>query len=379
MYAPWVHDDNFLQGVQTLLEAEGLGATACGCGDDEHGQNNLTPQLPQLPQFQYTRLEQLQTQAVDSIARVFDNVPLWLPSLSPPHLVSPARATPLRPTCAASGRVNQVTAGAVMVFYTATPALNLDVLMETGTAETFTFIETMYRLHQRYRLSKFIVLVPTNAIRQGTLKSLQTTAAFFISEYNNQKITVFDYSERTVAVGFVNAPRVGISVLVATFGSFNKQKNVINKRGVEAPTFLARPKATWKRWPPCARCFIDVSHRAEGEKTQEYLPKFNPLLTIWFGATFKNKEYKNLVYALDSAGVSQTLMKGITVDTVGAGQAAMHALVLNRVSGYRPAPAWRTWPTNGPDGKAASVELAKGDNLGEKRRWATCAAMWWRR
>lgn len=157
------------------------------------------------PQFQYTRLEH-QTQAVDSIARVFENVtfvaatashanPTWVPARAGDTIEANLRSI-------RAG--NQVTAGTVTVPYTATPALNLDVLMETGTGKTFTFIETMHRLHQRYKLSKFIVLVPTNAIRQGTLKSLQTTAAFFAREYNNQKINVFDYSERTVA-GFVNA------------------------------------------------------------------------------------------------------------------------------------------------------------------------------
>ena len=326
----------------------------------------LTPRLPQLPQFQYTRLEH-QTQAVDSIARVFDNVPFVAATASHANPTwVPARAGDTIEANLRSIRAgNQVTAGAVMVPYTATPALNLDVLMETGTGKTFTFIETMHRLHQRYRLSKFIVLVPTNAIRQGTLKSLQTTAAFFAREYNNQKINVFDYSERTVA-GFVNAANAGISVLVATFGSFNKQKNVINKRGVEANLF-GQAKSYMEGLAALRPVLIiDEPHRAEGEKTQEYLPKFNPLLTIRFGATFKNKEYKNLVYALDSVqAFRKRLVKGITVDTVGAGQAAMHALVLNRVSGTASARVAHL-AYQRPDGKAASVELAKGDNLGEK-------------
>jgi type III restriction enzyme len=318
------------------------------------------------PQFQYTRLEH-QTQAVDSLARVFENV----------HFVPPA-ASHANPTWvpARVGEIievnlrriradNSVTAGTVAAPFTATPALNLDVLMETGTGKTFTFIETMHRLHQQYKLSKFIVLVPSNAIRQGTLKSLQTTAAFFAREYNNQKINVFDYSERTVA-GFVNAANAGISVLVATFNSFNKQKNVINKRGVEANLF-GQAKSYMEGLAALRPVLIiDEPHRAEGEKTQEYLPKFNPLLTIRFGATFKDKEYKNLVYTLDSVqAFRKRLVKGITVDTVGAGQAALHTLELHSVSGT----------TNNrvahlgyqkPDGKTGSVELVKGDNLGEK-------------
>ena len=119
---------------------------------------------------------------------------------------------------------------------TATPALQLDVLMETGTGKTFTFIETVHRLHRKFGLSKFIVLVPSNAIRQGTLKSLQSTAAFFAREYENQKINVVNYSDKTVS-GFIHAPNRGISVMVATYQSFAGDKRLIHKRGVEANLF----------------------------------------------------------------------------------------------------------------------------------------------
>lgn len=318
------------------------------------------------PQFQYTRLEH-QTQAVDSIARVFENVSFLAPTASHANPTwVPARAgDTIEANLRRIRADNQVSAGTVAAPYSATPALNLDVLMETGTGKTFTFIETMHRLHQQYRLSKFIVLVPSNAIRQGTLKSLQTTAAFFAREYNNQKINVFDYSERTVA-GFVNAANAGISVLVATFQSFVGDTKVINKRGVEANLF-GHAKSFMEGLAALRPVLlIDEPHRFEGKKTQEYLPKFHPLLTIRFGATFKDKEYKNLVYTLDSVqAFRKRLVKGITVDTVGAGQAALHTLVLQSVSGTASSRVAHL-AYQRPDGKTASVLLAKGDNLGEK-------------
>jgi hypothetical protein len=118
---------------------------------------------------------------------------------------------------------------------------------------------------------------------------------------------------------------------------------------------------------------FDAKKLTETEKGLESisarLRKLDPVtrsIAESFGATFKNKEYKNLVYALDSVqAFRKRLVKGITVDTVGAGQAAMHALVLNRVSGTTSARVAHL-AYQRPDGKAASVELAKGDNLGDK-------------
>lgn len=210
---------------------------------------------------------------------------------------------------------NHVSAGAII---TATDAaLNLDVLMETGTGKTFTFIETMYKLHKDKGLAKFIILVPSNPIRQGTLKSLASTAAFFAKEYKNQKINVFNYSPRTVDA-FIHNANAGISVLVATYQSFNKDKNTINKRGVEANLF-SRAKSYMEALAAIRPVIIiDEPHRFVGEQTVKYLTKFNPLLTIRFGATFKNDEYQNLVYTLDSVDAfNQKLVKSITVDEAG--------------------------------------------------------------
>ena len=171
-------------------------------------------------QFQYTRLA-YQAQAVQSVVEVFDQVRFVAPAdvhANPTYVPHEAQAQ-LRANIARIRQSNQVTADAVAVAAGPTPALSLDVLMETGTGKTFTMIETMHRLHQRHRLSKFIVLVPSNAIRQGMLKSLQTTAAFFAREYNNQKISVVNYSDKSVK-GFIYAANRSLTVMVATYQSF---------------------------------------------------------------------------------------------------------------------------------------------------------------
>lgn len=316
------------------------------------------------PQFQYVRLA-YQAQAVRSVEQVFDDVRFIAPQgvHANPTYVPREAAQALRANIERVRAENDVVAGQVVVPATATPALQIDVLMETGTGKTFTFIETIHRLHQKFGLSKFIVLVPSNAIRQGTLRTLQTTAAFFAREYDNQKISVVNYSDKTVS-GFIHAANRGISVMVATYQSFAGDSKLIHKRGVEANLF-GHAKSYMEALAAIRPVLIiDEPHRFEGKQTQEYLTRFNPLLTLRFGATFKRDEFTNLVYTLDSLeAFRQRLVKGITVDTVGTGVDMAETLTLLQVSGtakerealvrYQKA-----------DGKAATVALRAKDNLG---------------
>ena len=318
------------------------------------------------PQFQYTRLA-YQAEAVRSVEQVFDDVRFVAardvhgnPTFAPYEAAATLRANIERVR-----EANQVVAGAVSVPTTATPALQLDVLMETGTGKTFTFIETIHRLHRKFGLSKFIVLVPSNAIRQGTLRSLQTTAAFFAREYDNQKIAVVNYSDKTVG-GFIHAPNRGISVLVATYQSFAGDSKLIHKRGVDANLF-GHAKSYMEALAAIRPVLvIDEPHRFEGKQTQEYLTRFNPLLTLRFGATYKRDEFTNLVYTLDSLeAFRQRLVKGITVDTVGTGADMAETLTLLQVTGTaREREALLRYQK--ADGKAATVGLRAKSNLGEQ-------------
>lgn len=316
------------------------------------------------PQFQYTRLAH-QALAVRAISEVFADVRFDEPvdvQANPTFSQARVHAT-LQANIVRVRAAHGVTTGPVQVATTLTPALNLDVLMETGTGKTFTFIETIHKLHQQHRLSKFIVLVPSNAIRQGTLKSLQTTAAFFAREYDNQKIHVVNYSDKTVR-SFIQGANRGLWVMVSTYQSFAGDSRLINKRGVEANLF-GQAKSYMEALAHIRPVLIiDEPHRFEGKVVQEYLTKFNPLLTIRFGATFKKDEYRNLIYTLDSVeAFRQRLVKGITVDTVGTGYDAAQVLCLHEVTGSAKERTARVGYQT-LMGKAASVLLKAKDNLG---------------
>jgi type III restriction enzyme len=322
-------------------------------------------------QFQYTTLAH-QTAAVQAIADVFADV-RFVPPINVhanPTLPVSAVADTIQANIKALRERLHISNGPVHVPVTATPALNLDVLMETGTGKTFTFIETMHRLHRDHKLCKFIVLVPSNAIRQGTIKSLQSTADFFAKQYG-KRINVFNYSAKTVG-GFIHAAAAGsagISVMVATYQSFAGESKVINKRGVEANLF-GHAKSFMEALAVIRPVIIiDEPHRFEGAVVQEYLPRFNPLITIRFGATFRGKndddKYKNLIYTLDSLeAFRQRLVKGIVVDTVGSGSDATQSLrYLECLGTVKERSARVEYHT--ALGKLSTVELQAKANLGD--------------
>lgn len=243
--------------------------------------------------------------------------------------------------------------------------LVIDTLMETGTGKTFTFLESIYKLNRDYGLCKFIILVPSNPIRQGTIKNIKITKEFFVKEYGKQ-ISVYNYSEKTV-LNYINASDQNISVLVSTYQSFNKASNNINKSKVEQ-SLIGRAKSYMQAIAQLRPVIvIDEPHRFEGKQTAKYLKEFNALFTLRFGATFKADEYKNLIYTLDSVDAfSRGLVKAITVDTVGNENVDNHTIAFIKVTGSSQKDYKATIEYKDINSKTKSAELKHGENLGEK-------------
>ncbi|WQR74639.1 type III restriction-modification system endonuclease [Helicobacter pylori] len=192
-------------------------------------------------------------------------------------------------------------------------SLNCDILMETGTGKTFCFLECVYALHKNYHLSKFIVLVPSNAIKLGVLKSIEITREFFKSEYSNTHLESYEDAER-----FILASNHKCCVLVMTFSAFNKEKNTINQSCLENTNLFNGAKSYMQALASiCPIVIMDEPHRFLGDKTKKYLEQLNALITLRFGATFKD-DYNNLIYALDSKKAFDcALVKSISVASVG--------------------------------------------------------------
>ncbi|WP_187939671.1 DEAD/DEAH box helicase family protein [Helicobacter pylori] len=191
-------------------------------------------------------------------------------------------------------------------------SLNCDILMETGTGKTFCFLECVYALHKNYHLSKFIVLTPSNAIKLGVLKSIEITREFFKSEYSTHLESYEDIRS------FILASNHKCCVLVMTFSAFNKEKNTINKSCLENTNLFNGAKSYMQALANMRPIVImDEPHRFLGDKTKKYLEQLNALITLRFGATFKD-DYNNLIYALDSKKAFDcALVKSISVASVG--------------------------------------------------------------
>ncbi|PUD45568.1 type III restriction-modification system endonuclease [Helicobacter pylori] len=192
-------------------------------------------------------------------------------------------------------------------------SLNCDILMETGTGKTFCFLECIYALHKNYHLSKFIVLTPSNAIKLGVLKSIEITREFFKSEYSNTHLESYEDAER-----FILASNHKCCVLVMTDAAFNKKDNIINQSCLENTNLFNGAKSYMQALASMRPIvIIDEPHKFLGDKTKEKLKEFNALITLRFGATFKD-DYNNLIYALDSKKAFDcALVKSISVASVG--------------------------------------------------------------
>ncbi|MCQ2696529.1 type III restriction-modification system endonuclease [Helicobacter pylori] len=196
-------------------------------------------------------------------------------------------------------------------------SLNCDILMETGTGKTFCFLECVYALHKNYHLSKFIVLTPSNAIKLGVLKSVEITREFFKSEYSNTHLESYEDVER-----FILASNHKCCVLVMTDAAFrSEKKNTIHQSCLENTNLFNGAKSYMQALASMRPIVImDEPHKFLGDKTKEKLKEFNALITLRFGATFKD-DYHNLIYALDSKKAFDcALVKSISVASVGESQ-----------------------------------------------------------
>jgi type III restriction enzyme len=209
---------------------------------------------------------------------------------------------------------------------------NIDVMMETGTGKTFTFIKTIFELNKNFGYKKFIILIPTVPIREGTKINLEDTKAYFKSFYANEKekeIETFAYEGGNIAAvkQFISSSH--LSVLVMTPNSFNSRDNILNRpleREMNAPELFLKTQEPPKSYLECLKrlspiVIMDEPHRFEGDAFKKYFEGFDNYY-LRFGATFPKKKdslpLSNVAYVLDSiSSFRQNLVKKIVVYTQG--------------------------------------------------------------
>ena len=187
---------------------------------------------------------------------------------------------------------------------------NLTIEMETGTGKTYTYIRTMYELHKHYGWSKFIVIVPSIAIREGVFKSFEVTQEHFQEIYGH-KISPFIYnSGRPQDIeNFASDSR--ISVMIINTQAFNASGADARRIYQELDQFGTRkPIDILAQTNPIL--VIDEPQSVDGEKTLKSMQDFNPLFTLRYSATHK-VDY-NKVFRLDALDAyTRRLVKKIQV------------------------------------------------------------------
>ena len=193
---------------------------------------------------------------------------------------------------------------------------NLTIEMETGVGKTYTYIKTMYELNKHYGWSKFIVVVPSIAIREGVYKSFQVTQEHFAEEYG-KKIRFFIYNSAQLTEIDRFASDSAINVMIINSQAFNAKGKDARRIYMKLDEFRSRrPIDIIAKTNPIL--IIDEPQSVEGKQTKERLKEFNPLLTLRYSATHKSDSIYNMVYRLDAMEaynkrlVKKIAVKGIT-------------------------------------------------------------------
>ena len=193
---------------------------------------------------------------------------------------------------------------------------NLTIEMETGVGKTYTYIKTMYELNKHYGWSKFIVVVPSVAIREGVYKSFQVTQEHFAEEYG-KKIRFFIYNSSQLTEIDRFASDSSINVMIINMQAFNAKGKDARRIYMGLDEFRSRkPIDIIAKTNPIL--IIDEPQSVEGTQTKERLKEFCPLLTLRYSATHKADSIYNMVYRLDAMEaynkrlVKKIAVKGIT-------------------------------------------------------------------
>ncbi len=191
--------------------------------------------------------------------------------------------------------------------------INYSIEMETGTGKTYTYIKTMYELNKAYGWSKFIVMTPSIAIREGVLKSFQITEDHFQEMYG-KKLRYFVYnSNNSSNLSNINnfAEDNNIQVMIINYQAFNTRSKENRKIYEELDELQSRkPIDVIKSTNP----ILIVDEPQKMGKTEELLNEFNPLFILRYSATHKDDFKYNMIYRLDAVDAyNQKLVKKINV------------------------------------------------------------------
>ncbi len=189
--------------------------------------------------------------------------------------------------------------------------MNFSVEMETGTGKTYVYLRTIYELHNKYDFKKFVIVVPSIAIREGVLKNLEITFDHFQNLYDRIPVNYLVYDSKRVSALRNFSDNNNIQILVINIDSFAKDENIINKPNDRLTG--KRPVEFIRTTRPIV--IVDEPQNMETDIRKSAIANLNPLCTLRYSATHTNRY--NMVYSLDPVRAYDLgLVKQIEVDSI---------------------------------------------------------------
>ncbi len=189
--------------------------------------------------------------------------------------------------------------------------MNFSVEMETGTGKTYVYLRSIYELNKTYGFKKFVIVVPSVAIREGVLKNIQLTEEHFRVIYGNVPIDYWVYDSKQVSRlrGYANSNQ--LQILIINIDAFNKDLNVIHQENDKLSG--RKPVEFLQATNPIV--IVDEPQNMESEQAREAIENLTPLCTLRYSATHRN--VYNLLYRLDPVrAYDLKLVKRIEVDAI---------------------------------------------------------------
>lgn len=245
-------------------------------------------------------------------------------------------------------------------------SLDFSIEMETGTGKTFVYIKTILELFAKYGWSKFIIIVPSIAIKEGVLSSLKSMRRHFRDEFNFP----YDYFE-------YDSSRLGslkhfirddtLQIMIMTIDSFKRVDTVLN---MPREGFVGTPKMSLQKTNPIL--ILDEPQNMESDLSKTALNELNPLFTLRYSATHKN--YYNLVYSLSpKEALESGLVKQIDVLALSENQTINDVYInVQKIeidkSSKKPVATLELIVKNRDDYKTKSLKIKGDDSLKEKTK-----------
>lgn len=232
--------------------------------------------------------------------------------------------------------------------------MDFSIEMETGTGKTYVYLRSIFELNKKFGFKKFIIVVPSIAIREGVLKSIDMMGEHFRTLYDNVPFKSFVYDSKKLENVNAFAKDNSLQIMIINIQSFQREANIFNQE--HERSYGYRPRDLVKAARPIL--IIDEPQNMEGERSAEAIRDLEAVATLRYSATHKN--FYNLLYKLDPVrAYDLRLVKQIEVASIRSDDSFNDAYV-------------KLLQTDNKNGIKAQVEIHKmkrGGEVGTSKLW----------